>query len=162
MLLASRRVEHVARRVGGLQGCIMPAAFSQDLRDKVLHACDRGVPTAHVADVFGVSASWVRRVKQVRREQQRTAPLPMGGKRFQKIDRVKLAELVAVKPDATLRELREALGVVCAISAIDKALRQLKLSFKKRRSTRLNKTGPTLRFAAQSGSSGVQVSTRDA
>ncbi len=45
----------------------MPAPYSQDLRIRVLAAVDRGMKTKKIADVFGVSASWVRRVKQRRR-----------------------------------------------------------------------------------------------
>lgn len=137
----------------------MGAAYSQDLRDKVLNACDRGISTRHIARTFGVSDSWVRRVKQVRRDRQQTTPLPMGGKRFQKIDRVKLAELVQLRPDATLRELRASLNVVCAISAIDAAMKKLGLSFKKRRSMPPSRIGRTSRSAAPSGSSGVRAST---
>jgi transposase len=46
----------------------MAAAYSQDLRDRVLGARDRGLPTKRVADLFAVSASWVRRVVQRRRD----------------------------------------------------------------------------------------------
>jgi transposase len=45
-----------------------------------------------------------------------------------------LRELVARQPDATLAELRDALGVHVALSAIWHALKELKLSFKKSRS----------------------------
>ena len=125
----------------------MGAPYSQDVRDKVLSAFDRGMKTRQVAMAFDVSESWLRRVRQRRRENHETTPRPMGGKRFQKIDRAQLAELVAGRPDATLRELREGLGVVCAISAIGAALRKLGLSYKKRRSTPRSRTGRTSRRA---------------
>jgi hypothetical protein len=48
----------------------MGAAYSQDLRDRVIAARDRGLNTKPVAELFDVSASWVRRVMQRRREQQ--------------------------------------------------------------------------------------------
>ena len=136
----------------------MASPYSQDLRDKVLGAFDRGMKTVDIAHAFGVSESWARRVKQWSRDLNQTTPLPMGGKRFQKIDRVKLAELVKLKPDATLKELREGLKVVCAISAIDAALKKLDLSYKKRRSTPRNKTAPMSRSGVRSGSSGVRGS----
>ena len=78
-----------------------------------------------------------------RRETGRTRALPQGGARRIKIDPDRLAALVKEHPDATLKELRERLGVVCAESAICMALRRLKLSFKKRRSTRPSRTDPT-------------------
>jgi len=113
----------------------MGAPYAQDLRDRVLSAYDRGMSTRQIADVFDVSPAWARRVKQRRRENGETSPRPMGGVRVVKIDLTRLAELVAQQPDATLKELREKLGVACAESAICMALKRLRLSFKKRRST---------------------------
>ena len=109
----------------------MGAAYSQDLRDRVLAACDRGMPTKEVADVFAVSPAWVRRVKQRRREFGETAPRPCGGRTRFKIDRTRLAELVREHPDATLKELRAMLGVDCAESAVCTALKKLGFTFKK-------------------------------
>jgi len=63
-------------------------------------------------------------------------------------------------PDATLKELREKLGIVCAESAICMALQRLKLSFKKRRSMRPSRTDPTSRSGERNGepiSPGVTV-----
>jgi len=138
----------------------MGAAYSQDLRDKVLHAYDRGMKTRQIAQAFDVSPSWLRRVAQRRRELNEISPRPMGGKRFEKIDRVRLAQLVAQRPDATLAELREALGVVCAISAMGAAVKKLGFSFKKKRYTPRSKIAPMSRSDVRSGSSGVRASTR--
>jgi len=46
----------------------MAAPYSQDLRDKVLAACDRGMAAKEVADAFGVCRARDRRVEQRRRE----------------------------------------------------------------------------------------------
>ena len=138
----------------------MGAPYSQDVRDKVLSAFDRGMRTRQIANAFDVSESWLRRVFQRRRENQETTPRPMGGKRFQKIDRAKLAQLVASRPSATLSELRRSLGVDCAISAVGAAIQKLGLSYKKRRSTRPSRIVPTSRRDARSGFSGGRVSTR--
>jgi len=46
----------------------MGAAYSQDLRDRILAARDEGMTTKRVAELFRVSPSWVRRVMQRRRE----------------------------------------------------------------------------------------------
>jgi transposase len=127
-------------------------AYSQDLRDRVLGACDRGMPTKRVAEVCDVSPAWVRRLKQRRRETGETAPRPAGGARVRKIDMVRLSELVAQQPDATARELRERLGVQCAESAIYAALKRLGLSFKKRAFTPRSSTGRMLRIAVPPGS----------
>ena len=44
----------------------MGAAYSQDLRDRVLAAYDRGMVTSQIAKVFAVSPAWARRIKQDR------------------------------------------------------------------------------------------------
>jgi len=78
----------------------------------------------------------------------------MGGVRRVKIDPARLRQLVEQQPDATLKELRDRLGVVCAESAICMALKRMKLSFKKRRSTRPSRTGPTSPSGEATGVSG--------
>ena len=120
----------------------MAAPFSQDLRDRVLAAYDRGMPTQSIADVFDVSPSWARRLKQRRRETGETAARPMGGATVVKIDPVRLIELVRAQPDATLKELRQRLGVACGISGVSAALKRLGWTFKKRRFTRRSRTVP--------------------
>ena len=121
----------------------MGVAYSQDLRDRVLAAYDRGMKTKQIADVFEVSSSWARRVKQRRRESGERAPRPRGGATVIKIDLARLAELVRQRPDATTRELHGLLGADCCESAVGLALRRLGLSFKKRRYTQRSKTVPT-------------------
>ncbi len=118
----------------------MPIPYSQDLRDRVLAACDRAMKTKQIADLFDVSTSWVRRVKQRRREHGQVAPRPPEpADRYVKIHRVRLGELVETHPDATLVELRAMLGVQCAESAIWRALNKMGYTFKKRRSMRQSK-----------------------
>jgi transposase len=121
----------------------MGAAYSQDLRDRVIAARDGGMKTQQVADLFRVSASWVRRVMQRRRETGQTTPRPCGGATVVKIDLDRLGQLVEAHPDATTRELHQRLGVDCCVSAVGLALRRAGLSFKKRRSGRRNRIGPT-------------------
>lgn len=138
----------------------MGAAYSQDLRDRVLAACDRGMATGEVAEVFQVSRAWVRRVKQRRREHGETAPRKMGGPGPVKIDRVRLAELVRGRPDATLKELRDLLGVDCAESSICTALKRMKLTFKKRRSTPRSRIARMSRAAGACGAGASSGTTR--
>ena len=138
----------------------MAAPYSQDLRDRVLAACDRGMKTKRVAETFGVCPSWVRRVKQRRREHGETAPRRQGTPGIRKIDRARLGELVREQPDATGPELRERLGVECTDAAIYAALKQLGLTFKKRRSTRPSRTARTSPSDAPSGSGTSPSSTR--
>src|SRR5271154_5445894 len=106
-------------------------AYSMDLRERVIAACDRKESTKVVARTFGVSPAWVRRLKQHRRERGDILPRIGGGPPPRKIDRERLVELVSQQPDATLVELRDRLGVSVTPWAICKALRELKLSYKK-------------------------------
>jgi len=129
----------------------MASPYSQDLRDRILAASDRGMKTRQAARLFQVCSSWVRRIKQRRRETGETTPRPMGGATLIKIDPERLAELVRQKPDATLKELREMLGIPCTETAVLMALKRLKLPLKKSRSTRPSRTGPTSPSGARNG-----------
>ena len=86
-------------------------AYSLDLRERVLAGCDSGLCNDAVARKFDVSASWIRRLKQRRRETGSIAPrvrrMP-GPALLAHTDR--LRQLVGRRPDATLAELREALA----------------------------------------------------
>ena len=138
----------------------MPVPYSQDLRDRVLAVCDRAMKTKQIATLFSVSTSWVRRVKQRRREHGEVAPRPPEPTaRFVKIDRVRLCELVETHPDATLAELRVMLGVQCSESAIWRALDKMGYSFKKRRFMRQSRIGQTSLNVAPHGSEASPTST---
>ena len=120
--------------------------YSMDLRERVLAACDEGRGTAEVAATFRVCPSWVRRLKQRRRESGRVAPLPRNSGRKPKLgggQRARLGELVAAQPDATLAELRERLGAAVDASTVHRALRRLGLRYKKSRHGPPNRTGRT-------------------
>ncbi len=129
----------------------MGAPYSQDLRDRVLRAYDRGMKTKQIAETFAVSRSWARRVKQRRREHGETMPRKMGGPGPIKIDKTVLAELVAEHPDATLKELRDRLGVGCSESAVCTALKKMGVTFKKRRSTLPSRIDPMSQSAEKTG-----------
>ena len=54
--------------------------YSQDLRDRVVRACDEGKGTRRrIADLFGVSTAWIRRLLQRRRQTGSFAAKPRGG-----------------------------------------------------------------------------------
>ena len=131
----------------------MPAPYEQGLRDRVLSAYDRGKQTKEIAGTLGVSPAWARRVKQVRRQEQRTTRLPMGGVRVVKVDLEQLRKLVEQQPDATIPELHQRLGGAeqCSESAVGMALRRLGLSFKKRRCMPPSRTGPMSPPGARTG-----------
>jgi transposase len=109
------------------------------------------MPTKRVAELFRVSASWVRRVMQRRREHGQNGPRPRGGATVIKIDLDRLRQLVQQQPDATARQLHARLGIRCSLSAVDMALRRMGLSFKKRRCMLPSRIERTWRRDARDG-----------
>lgn len=107
-------------------------AYSMDLRQRVIDDCDARLGTKAVAQKYQVSPAWVRRLKQHRRERGHIEPLKTGPRGPRMIDNARLAELVAQRPDATLVELRDRLGVAVTTQAISKALVRLGITYKKR------------------------------
>jgi len=140
----------------------MPAPYSQDLRDRVFAAYDRGMSTKQITEMFEVSPAWARRIRQRRRETGETTPRPMGSPGVFKVDRVRLAEVVREHPDATLMELRDRLGVQCAISTICMALKKMGFTFKKRPSTPRSRIDRTWSSNAGVGGHGSAPSIRGA
>jgi len=127
-------------------------AYSLDLRERVLADCDAGQSNDEVARKYRVSASWIRRLKQQRREtgsiapRQRRAPPPQWTAHTSEI-----CQAVDVQPDLTLKELRQALGLKLSEPTLCRALRELRLSWKKKSSAPPNKIGPTSRPGATNG-----------
>lgn len=132
----------------------MATAYSQDLRNRVLAAYDRGMKTKEISTTFCVSPAWARRVRQRRRDNGETSPRKVGSPGVRKIDRAELIKLVKADPDATLVELRDRLSVTCTPAAISKVLRKLGFTFKKRRSMLPNKTVLMSHCAEPNGSNG--------
>ncbi len=131
------------------------AAYSQDLRDRVLAAAGS---IRAVADRFGVSPSYVSKVgARLRLTGQRTTK-PRGGQRRAILagreDLVRAR--VAAVPDASLAELQrwllEAHRIKICIGALSNALRRLDLSFKKKRVR--GRTGASGRAAGAAGLAG--------
>ena len=105
-------------------------------RKRIMTLYGRGWTTCRIAESLGRSRSGVRRIRQQFRERGELEPMKRGAGPPPKVggdERQQLAQLVAERPDATLRELRDALGLDVSLSTIDRHLRALKLSFKKRR-----------------------------
>jgi transposase len=117
-------------------------AYSTDLRARVLAACDAGEKTKAVAERFAVSRSWVRRVKQVRRESGRTVPLarPHGPAATWPGYAEAIREAVRQAPDATLDEYRTRFALPLSRATLARALAALGLSRKKSRCGRPSKT----------------------
>lgn len=112
----------------------MAAAYSMDLRTRVLKDSDNGLSSKELAERYHVSRAWVDALKQRRRETGAFAPLKQMKFRRRALveaETARLAALVAARPDATLTELREALQTSVGLTTIWRALHQLDLTFKK-------------------------------
>jgi transposase len=107
--------------------------YSKEMRRDVLAACDRGEGTRAVALRFRCSESWVRRVKQERRELGKTAPL-LKRRRVPEwnVYREQIQQLIAQRPDLTLQELKEELQTELSRQTLCVALHKLKLTLKKK------------------------------
>lgn len=129
-------------------------AYSLDLRKRILEDCDTGMATKDAAAKYRVSASWVRRLRQRRRELNEIAPRssrPKSAKKTLAEHGELLRKLVREDADATLEELRAKLPVAVSVPTLWRALHELKLSFKKKSFTPPSKTART---SKRSGSRG--------
>lgn len=108
-------------------------AYSKEMRRDVLAACDAGEGTQAVALRFGCSESWVRQVKQERREQGKIAPCTTRRRTPKWAPlRKQIEKHIAQRPDMTLQELKDALGTELSRQTLCTALRKLKLTLKKK------------------------------
>jgi transposase len=139
-------------------------AYSKEFRRDVLAACDAGGGTRDVANRFRVAESWVRRIKQQRRETGQVAPKTTRKRRRSWeawADWLRAA--VAETPDAYLRELQARLkqerGIEVSENLIGAACHALKLTRKKKRLSQPNKTAQTSSRRARSGRRSSRKST---
>jgi transposase len=117
-----------------LQEVLMAAAYSMDLRTRVLRDADAGLSSKDLAARYHVSRAWVDALKQRRRETGAFAPRPQTKFRRRALaaaDADRLAALVVARPDATLAELREALRTTAGLTTIWRALKQRDFTRKK-------------------------------
>lgn len=115
------------------------AAYSLDLRTRVVRACESGLPVAAVAARFDVSVAWVYRLLQRRRETGSIAPRTQTrfrGRVLSPAQEDRLGALITARPDATLTELREALPTTAALSTLWRTIGRLGFTVKKNRPRR--------------------------
>ena len=109
-------------------------ADSSDLRDRVLADRDGGLPTGEVAAKYRVSASWIRRLLQRRRETGSTAPKPQrhGPEPSWAEHAQRIAQAVRERPDDTLEEHRQRLGLGLSTAALWRAIAALGLTVRRK------------------------------
>ncbi len=121
-------------------------AYPLRIRKRIIELYEQGWKTKRIANTLGACRAGVRRVRQHLRQRGSLAPITPARGRKPKLtadDQRRLRELVQNKPDATLVELRDGLGVDVHIATIDRWLRRLGISLKKSRSRPASRIGRT-------------------
>jgi transposase len=117
----------------------MPRAYSPDLRERVLLACEQGgASQGEIARRFQIGERTISGWPQAARTGRRTAKPRAGGLPLLGGAAEALAKLVAEQNDATLAEcadrLAERTGVRRSLAAVCRALQVLRLRRKEKRS----------------------------
>jgi len=110
-------------------------AHSMDIRRRVVSALERGESAASIACRLEIGQRTVYDLRQ-RHAAGRLAPDktgPQGPTKLTEADHQTLVRAVAQRPGITLRELASLMSVPVAESTVCRALRRLKVSFKKSR-----------------------------
>ncbi len=125
-------------------------AYGNELRQKLLDAVDlHQFSQVHLAEIFGVSLSWVKRVIQRRRETGSAQLLPFAGGKRPKLSQQQcepVRQYVLADTDATLREVQRWLETThtrrLSLPTLSRLLTKLDLPRKKSHSTRRSAIGP--------------------
>ena len=110
--------------------------YSNEFRERVIRATERGEAPLSIAARLEVDWSWVYRLLRRYRatgSYEALSPHNSGAKpKLSECDLEQLRETVLKHPDATLEELKELTGFAVSISTLSRALnKKLKMSFKK-------------------------------
>jgi transposase len=130
-------------------------AYSMEFRRAVAKAYDECGSLIEVAEQFGCSESWVRRLIQRRRETGSLEPRPLklpDNNKLDDADLEQLAELIRKTPDLTLGELAATLKTKVSVPTVWRATQTLDLTLKKSPSSPPSRTGRTSKRHANSGS----------
>jgi transposase len=129
--------------------------LSLDLRERILDSYDKEEATRdQIARRFRVSLGMVKKLIQQRRHTGEIGLLHHRCGRKPVIveaHRQHMSKLLATKPDLTLKELREALGLECTLPAIHYVLHSMGLTYKKRLSEPASRIGKTSSKPARRG-----------
>jgi transposase len=129
--------------------------ISLDLRERILASYDEGGATREqVAQRFRVSLGMVKKLLQQRRHSgDIRARHHLAGRKplILAEHRQGMERLLKAKPDMSLKELREAMGLDCSLQAIHVVLVKMEMTLKKRLSAPASKTAPTSRGRVKGG-----------
>jgi transposase len=146
------------------------AAYSIDLRQKLLQACERHLGSQRtIADVFGVSLAFVEKVVRQHRTTGDLAPKPHAGGQKPRLDAAAQAvvqRLLDANADATLAELctgvAAAIGVRVSVPTMCRVLQRLGLPRQKSRARPRRATRHVSSRRGRSTTSGSRRSTSSA
>lgn len=135
----------------------LPAEF----RHRVVALTDDGMTTSEIAEVLGVSGAWVRSIKALHRSGGSIEPKSRANKRRSLAQREgeRIRARVRDKPGSTLEDLKRDLRLDTSIANLWLALRTLKISLKKKRSTPPSGIDPMSPPTARPGKSSRRGST---
>jgi transposase len=135
---------------------------SLDLRERILASYDQKEGTREeIARRYRVSLGMVKKLLQQRRRTGDIAPQHHRSGRKPIIvpsHHRQMRALLGQKPDLTLNELRQAVGLKCTLPAIHYVLEKMGLTYKKRRSGPASKTAATLPKRGGRGGGGKPAS----
>ena len=117
--------------------------YSMDYRVAVARAYDECGSSIEVAEQFGCSESWVRRLMQHRRERGTLEPRPTARhddqRAFDDQDEAIMHELIRRRPDATLAEVAAAMERKVHVCTVSRTLSRMGLPRKKSPRTPLSR-----------------------
>ena len=129
--------------------------LSLDIRKRILACYDERKHTREaIAERFCVSLGMVKKLIQQRRAIGEIGSLYHRAGRKPKITEAHRSGMIAIirkRPDATLAEMRDTLGLACSLVAIHHALAAIGMTYKKRHSEPVSKTATTSGRPARSG-----------
>ena len=136
-------------------------AYGNELRQKLLGAADlHQFSQVHLAEIFGVSLSWVKRVIQRRRETGSSQLLPFAGGKRPKLSEQQYEQVrqyVLADTDTTLREVQRWLETThtirLSLPTLSRLLAKLDLPRKKSHSTRRSASESRINRSEKSGAS---------
>jgi transposase len=134
-------------------------AYDDDLRQKLLHAVDtQQASQTRLAEIFGVSLSWVKGVVRRRRETGNCHTLPhRGGRRptLSTAQRDEIQQYLAAHDDVLLRELQAWLTaqhrLTLSLSSLSRLLTAMDWPRKKSHCTPANATHPQTNKSGKPG-----------
>lgn len=132
--------------------------YSLDLRERAIALLDEGLNSIEVAEMLGVSDSWVRKMRIRFETLGHLIPgSPPGKERLlSEAQEEQLCLLVHDQPDATLEEIvalmKKHMKVRASIQTVSRRLIEMGMSRKKSRSTRAKPTTPRSNASARTSS----------